>query len=109
MDGLLHFYHYADMKNMTAIEIAKEMTVNAKALFKGECYGATITNEIFLIIQNNKNLMQEYLKAVELFKLDAINQNIGKAVKEWYSLENDGDNREEHLTSTLIRSHQIFK
>ena len=94
---------------MTVTEIAKEITVNAKALFKGECHGATITNEIFLIIQNDKKLMQEYLKAVKLFELDTINQNIGKAVKELYSLENDGDNREEHPTSTIIKSHQIFK
>ena len=97
---------------MTYKEIASEITAEAKAIFKGECVGATITNEIFLTIQNNKELMQKYLRAVEKFGLDAINQDIGRSVKELYGLENlkvDGkDAREENSSSTLIGSHQKF-
>lgn len=98
---------------MTSRETAHEITEQAKALFKGECHGATITNEIFLVIQNDKDLMQKYLRAVEEFRLDAINQDIGHFVKALYDLENlkvDGkDKREEKPSSTLIKSHQMFK
>ncbi|NOQ35553.1 MAG: hypothetical protein GQ569_06615 [Methylococcaceae bacterium] len=89
--------------------ISKEITEKAKALFNGECLGPTITNEIFLVIQNNNDLMQEYLRAVEEVGLDTINPAIGKSVKELYDLENDGNKRENNPSSTLIQSHQKFK
>ena len=47
-----------------------------------------ITDEIFLIIQNDRDLMQEYLRAVENNGLDKVNQIIGKKVKDFYELEN---------------------
>lgn len=40
-----------------------------------------ITNEVFLIIQNNRVLMHEYLRAVESDGLDTVNKTIGKVVK----------------------------
>ncbi len=69
-----------------------------------------ITNEIFLIIQNDKDLMKEYLKAVEGTKLDTVNTQIGLAVKDIYKLENDksDDRIEKNPTSTLISTHQKF-
>lgn len=67
----------------------------------------TITNEIFMIIQNDKELMYEYLKSVEKNGLDNTNQTIGKEVKKAYGLEND--DREENPSCTLIQSHQKFK
>ncbi|MDQ7823450.1 MAG: hypothetical protein RDV48_11690 [Candidatus Eremiobacteraeota bacterium] len=67
-----------------------------------------ITNEIFLIIQNNQNLMYEYLKAVEDKGIDNINQSIGKEVKSAYYLKNIND-REENPSCTLIQSHQKFE
>jgi hypothetical protein len=66
-----------------------------------------ITNEIFLIIQNNRPLMLEYLRAVEANGLDSVNQTIGKAVKSAYDLKND--EREDNPSCTLIQSHQKFK
>ena len=36
-----------------------------------------ITNEIFLIIQNDRGLMKDYLRAVEKNNLDFVNQTIG--------------------------------
>ena len=41
-----------------------------------------ITNEIFMLIQNDRSLMHEYLRAVEEHGLEPVNQQIGKAVKD---------------------------
>jgi hypothetical protein len=66
-----------------------------------------ITNEIFLIIQNDRELMKEYLRAVENNKLDTVNQTIGKEVKRAYGLSNIND-REDNPSCTLIQTHQKF-
>ncbi len=67
-----------------------------------------ITNEIFLIIQNDRELMHEYLRAVEESGLDTVNQTIGKEVKSFYQLFNI-DDREDNPDCTLIQSHQKFE
>jgi rRNA processing protein Gar1 len=69
-----------------------------------------ITNEIFLIIQNDRDLMQEYLRAVENNPggLGTVNKTIGKKVKNSYGLVNMND-RENNPSCTLIQSHQIFE
>ncbi len=67
-----------------------------------------ITNEIFLIIQNDRDLMHAYLRAVETSGLDTVNQTIGKKVKSSYNLINMND-RENNPSCTLIQSHQIFE
>ncbi len=67
-----------------------------------------ITNEIFLIIQNDKNLMREYLRAIESNGLDTTNQTIGKEIKKAYDLININD-REDSPSCTLIQSHQKFE
>ncbi len=66
-----------------------------------------ITNEVFLIIQNDRDLMQSYLRAVEEHGLDTLNQQIGKAVKKSYHLANVND-RENDPSCSLIQSHQKF-
>lgn len=66
-----------------------------------------ITNEIFLIIQNDRELMKEYLRAVENNSLDTVNQIIGKEVKKAYGLSNIND-RVDNPSCTLIQSHQKF-
>ena len=83
---------------MTAKEIAEEAIrrMNKK-----------ITNEIFMIIQNDRVLMKEYLRALETQKLDTVNQTIGKEVKKAYHLVN-ADDREDNPNCTLIQSHQKF-
>ena len=70
-----------------------------------------ITDEIFLIIQNDRTLMQEYLRAVEVHGLDTVNRTIGKKVKADYFLNNlnDDNDREDNPSSTLIQSHQKFE
>jgi hypothetical protein len=67
-----------------------------------------ITNEVFLTIQNDRDLMYQYLRAVEAQGLDKVNQQIGKAVKEAYQLTNAAE-REGNPSCTLIQSHQIFE
>ena len=67
-----------------------------------------ITNEIFLIIQNDRALMKEYLRAVESSTLDTVNQTIGKEVKKAYGLINVSD-REGNPSCTLIQSHKQFE
>lgn len=66
-----------------------------------------ITNEIFIIIQNDKDLMHDYLRLVETEGLDRVNQEVGKAVKSAYGLANI-DDRENNPACTLIQSHQKF-
>lgn len=68
----------------------------------------TITDEIFLLIQNNKTLMQRYLRLVEENTLDIVNRQIGKRIKKQYNLSND-INRNDSPKSTLISSHQEFE
>lgn len=67
-----------------------------------------ITNEVFLTIQNDRDLMQVYLRAVEGSSLEAVNQTIGKTVKQRYGLTNLNE-REDNPSCTLIQSHQIFE
>jgi len=67
-----------------------------------------ITNEIFLLIQNDRRLMYEYLRAVEDNGLDTVNQQIGKAIKTRYQLINLNE-RENNPSCTLIQSHQKFE
>lgn len=71
-------------------------------------FGRHLTDAVFLMIQNDRELMQEYIELLNSnHKPQAINSRIGKAVKEKYSLTND--ERNEHPISTLIKSHQIFE
>ena len=67
-----------------------------------------ITNNIFLIIQNDRDLMQKYLHTVQELGLDQVNTTIGKEVKAAYNLKNI-DDREDNPSCTLIQSHQKFE
>jgi len=67
-----------------------------------------ITNEIFMIIQNDRDLMKQYLRTLESSSLDTVNKTIGKEIKKAYGLVNI-DDREDNPTCTLIQSHQKFE
>jgi hypothetical protein len=69
-------------------------------------FNKKITNEIFLLIQNDHKLMKEYLVLVGKHGHHAVNMRIGKVVKKQYQLNNK--DREKNPTSTLISSHQRF-
>lgn len=67
-----------------------------------------ITNEVFLIIQNDRDLMREYLGAIETHSLNTVNQIIGREIKKAYHLEHI-DDREDNPACTLIQTHQNFE
>jgi hypothetical protein len=83
------------------------MTINGLANQAIQKMNKRITNEIFLIIQKDPDLMYEYLRLVESKGLDIVNQTIGKKVKTAYNLVNIND-REDNPSCTLIKSHQKF-
>ncbi len=62
-----------------------------------------ITNEIFLIIQNDKELMKKYLRIIEKYALDLVNQSIGKEIKNYYKLIN---HTQINLYYMLFQSHE---
>ena len=82
---------------------SKEIADRAIAEFKRRT-----TNAVFLIIQSDRELMHDYLRAVECEGLDKVNQTIGKEVKQQLGLTNAPD-RQQQPKSTLIQSHQIFE
>jgi len=84
---------------MTPKEIAKEAIRRMNK---------RITNEIFLIIQNDRDLMKQYLGTLGSSSLDTVNQMIGKEIKKAYGLVNVND-REDNPTCTLFQSHQKFE
>ncbi len=51
-------------------------------------FNKKITNEIFELIQSDRELMHQYLRIVEKDGLDTTNQTIGKIVKAEYHLTN---------------------
>jgi hypothetical protein len=67
-----------------------------------------ITDEVFLLIQNDRQFMQEYLQLVHEKGLDVVNQHIGKMVMQKYGLTHN-DDRNTEPESTLISSHQEFE
>lgn len=66
-----------------------------------------ITDEVFLTIQRDPQLMYDYLRAVEEHGLDTVNRTIGRHVKEKYHLTNA--DRAKKPQSTLIQTHQKFE
>ena len=81
----------------------KEFTANVFNRFP-----QSITDQVFLLIQNDHTLMQQYLRIVEAKGLDAVNRQIGKAVKDHFNLDN-APARGESPNSTLIQSFQLFE
>ena len=72
-----------------------------------QSFNKRITDEVFLHIQNDRELMHDYLRTVTEYGIDTVNRTIGKAVKTSYCLSNA--ERQEEPTSTLIQSHQKFE
>ena len=72
-----------------------------------ESFNKRITDEVFLQIQNDRDLMHDYLRTVTEHGIDTVNQTIGRTVKTSYRLSNA--DREAAPSSTLIQSHQKFE
>jgi hypothetical protein len=67
-----------------------------------------ITDIFFCYIEGDKELLQDYLRVIGRDNdLDTTNKKLGRAVKDWFSLENGEDNQEP--VSYLIRSYTEHK
>jgi hypothetical protein len=73
------------------------------------CKNKTITDEVFLLIQNNKDFMQKYLALVEEKGLGVVNRYIGQAVWRKYNLTPETGRINTEPGSTLISSYQEFE
>lgn len=69
----------------------------------------TITDEVFLLIQNNRDFMQKYLSLVHEKGVKTVNQNIGKMVMTKYDLTPDTGRNYEPLSTLISTSHQEFQ
>ncbi|MBT7789180.1 MAG: hypothetical protein HN757_09920 [Calditrichaeota bacterium] len=67
----------------------------------------SITDRVFLMIEDDKDLMAEYLRLISDNTLNAVNTSLGLAVKELLKLENI--EIEEEPDSFLIRSYTKHK
>ncbi|MDP8240508.1 MAG: hypothetical protein P9X24_15560 [Candidatus Hatepunaea meridiana] len=63
----------------------------------------SITDRVFLMIQEDRYLMLEYLRLVSNESLDSVNMSLGKAVKNRLNLGNAEE--EEKPQSSLIKSY----
>jgi len=72
-----------------------------------EQFNTQITDEIFCFIENDRELLHEYLKLLETNKLNVLNSNIAKRIKEKYDLKNQFK-EEKEPKSKLIQSYQKF-
>jgi hypothetical protein len=68
----------------------------------------TITDEVFLLIQSDREFMQEYLQLVHEKGLKAVNSSIGKMVEQKYGLTPE-DRRNTDPKSVLISSFMEFE
>jgi len=67
-----------------------------------------ITDRVFLMIQNDKELMQEYLGLLaSSAKKDGLNSKVGEQIRVKFNLKNAG--RCNDPKSTLIRSYERHK
>ncbi len=70
-------------------------------------FTADITDNLFILIQNDKELMQDYLNLLENNKRNVVNSSIAKAIKDSYNLDNSGESQ--NPKSTLIKTFEQFK
>lgn len=68
----------------------------------------SITDRVFLMIQEDRDLMLEYLRLISDSTLDDVNKSLGKAVRQRLNLENDSIEVKE-VKSTLIKSYTRHK
>lgn len=72
-----------------------------------EKFTVDITDRLFLFIQNDKELMQDYLNLLGNEERRVVNSGIAKAVKAKFSLQNIGESQTPK--STLIKTFEQFK
>ena len=70
-------------------------------------FSLEITDLVFLMIQDDREMMQMYLAAVSSNGKGTVNRSLGKAIKARFKLENL-PTHEARPRSSLISSHQEF-
>ena len=65
-----------------------------------------ITDKMFLLIQNDRELMQDYLNLLGDNKRHIVNSSIAKAIKEKFNLDNIGESQTPE--SILIKTFEQF-
>lgn len=74
-----------------------------------DMYTEQLTDKVFLMIQNDRELMKEYLSIVEKSSsLKYINSEIAKEIKKRYNLDNLGE-KNRTPESYLIQGHELFE
>lgn len=66
-------------------------------------FTSEITDKVFLMIEEDGKLMEDYLRWVSKEGVDHVNQSFGKRVKTYFDLENLEEN--DHPKSKLIKSY----
>ena len=69
----------------------------------------TITDEVFLMIQNNRDFMQKYLQLVHEKGVKTVNQHIGKMVMTKYNLTPDSGRNNDPQSTLLFSSYQEYQ
>jgi hypothetical protein len=69
----------------------------------------TITDEVFLLIQNDRGFMQKYLQLVHEKGVQTVNQQIGKMVMTKYNLKPATGRNKTPQSTLLYSSHQEFQ
>jgi len=89
---------------MPTLKVFSEMVLNE--------FSKDITDRVFLMIQNDADLMHAYLDMVrngDVKTIDKLNQSIGEAVKNYFNLENDGKVTGKKVKSSIIRYYTKHK
>lgn len=74
-----------------------------------DSFTTQLTDKVFLMIQNDRDLMKEYLSIIEKSNsLSYINSEIAKEIKKRYNLDNLGE-KNESPKSFLIQGYELFK
>ena len=66
-----------------------------------------ITDNLFLYIERDDEIMREYMTNVNRHGLDTVNKALGMKIKEQLNLENDGENP--NPKSHLIKGYTYHK
>jgi hypothetical protein len=73
-----------------------------------DTFAKRITDEVFLMIQNDRDLMQAYLKIVGSKTKPVVNRGLGQAIKKRFELTNE-PTRNDQPRSLLLVSFQEFE
>jgi len=70
-------------------------------------FSAEITDRVFLMIQNDRELLKEYMDLLGTNPQKTINSSLAKEIKKRYNLENK-EFKIENPQSLLIQSYESF-